>query len=254
MPGIDSFPSFRKERYAKPQPESINDPSEFNGPEEGEIIKLHTSPKNKYRADIRLLSGPVLSKVRLAGPFYGKLGYQHGHKTGYKTGQRVKVTYLENRRDCYTASAVYPLPAGEKEGKNLDKNTDYDPEEVSTGHESGHKTVWKDGKIVFQDKLKKIYISIDYNTDEITLQTKTANLTLKTDSLKGTVTKSKIELTESKTELAQGDSVITLENSQITIKAKKITVTDGMQEYDLLTHTHISGAPGTPTAKPTKGS
>lgn len=247
MATSDSFPSFRKERYAKPQPSSINDPSEFNGPEEGEIIKLYSDKKNRYRADIRLLSGPVLSRVRLAGAFYGKQGFLHGHKSGYKTGQRVRVTYLENRRDCYVADVTYSLPAGEKEARNLDKNTDYDPEEVSTGHESGHKTIWQDGKIVFQDKIKKIFISIDYTSDEITLQTKTAKLILKTDSLKAEVNKSAVELSSSKTVLSHGDTSITADDSSIKLKGKNIIISNGAVEIDLFLHKHISGVPSAPT-------
>lgn len=247
MPTSESFPSFRKDQYAKPQPHSLNDPSEFNGPEEGEIIQLYKSPKNKYRADIRLISGPILTKVRLAGPYYGKEGFQHGHKQGYMIGQRVKVTYLENRRDSYTASAVYSLAAGEKQARNLSKNTDYDPEEVSSGHESGHKTIWQKDKLIFQDKKKQIYISIDYSTDEIILKTKSANLSVRTDSLKGEVKKSSIELTSDKTVLSHGDTSITADDSMLKLKGKKIILSNGIQEIEFFLHKHTSNVPSTPT-------
>lgn len=175
-----SFPSFRRQLYAIPRQESLNAPSVFNGPEEGEILKLYQG-RNKYRADIRLFSGTVLKKIRLPGPHYSKLGYQHGHKTGFKTGQRVKLVYLENRRDAPVVDTVYSLPGGEKETVNLDL-AEYDPEEVSTGHESGHKTIWDDNKVVFQDKLSLVKLEINYLSDTIKLQTKLNSIQLNNDS------------------------------------------------------------------------
>ena len=249
---IDSFPSFRKNVYAQVEPENINSPSVFNGPQEGEILKLYKG-KDKYRADVRLFSGPILSKVRLAGPFYNKQGMQHGHKIAYKKGQRVKITFIENRRDIFVADVVYSLPGGEKETTNLDL-AEYDPEEVSTGHESGHKTIWEDGKTIFQDKAKQVYLEIDYSKDEITLKTKTGKIKVTNTEILVETTLAKSKVSDKEIIMELGNSKLEITNTGIKLNASKITITNGLEEFDLLTHVHTSGAPGTPTSKTTNGS
>lgn len=246
-----SFPSFRRSVYATPAPENLNSPSILNGQEDAEILKLYKG-KDKYRADVRLMSGPILKKVRLAGAFYSTLGYLHGHKTAYMVGQRVKIVFLENRRDLFVADAVYSLPAGLKETTNLDL-AEYDPEEVSTGHESGHKTVWDDGKVKFQDKLKRVFLEIDYDTEEIILKT-SGKVTVESNNIKLKTNLSNIEISDSSIKTEIGSNSIEISNSEIKMNAPRIKVTNGVIEFDLLTHLHTSSAPGNPNSTPIPGS
>ncbi|MBE7411429.1 MAG: hypothetical protein HS129_05080 [Leptospiraceae bacterium] len=137
-------------------------PSALNGAEPGQIWKLY--PKIKYRADVKLHTGQILEKVRLPGPYYGSKGFQSGFKHGFVVGQFVLVEFLQNRRDNPIVTKVYPFPGNNKTKKNLESNNDYDPAEISVGHESGHKTIWADqGVLKHIDKTKAVRFQIDVN-------------------------------------------------------------------------------------------
>lgn len=133
------------------------------GPELGEIIKLYNGTL-RYRADIRLLSGQTISKVRLPGPWIGRLGFLGGDKIPFREGLGVLVTYLNNRKDSPIASQVYSFPLSKKTKTNLEKNTLYDPEENSRGHESGHRTVWEEDKLTHRDKLDGTRFELDVSS------------------------------------------------------------------------------------------
>ncbi|EMO29388.1 hypothetical protein LEP1GSC170_1194 [Leptospira interrogans serovar Bataviae str. HAI135] len=121
----------------------------------------------KYRADIRLFTGERLKKIRLPGPYYGITGFFSGHKPGFKNGQLCLIGFIQNKRDNPIILAIYPFPAGVSTQTNLSKNLDYDSEEVSTGHESGHKTVWTENLLKHVDQLNRIRFQIDLSSPPI---------------------------------------------------------------------------------------
>lgn len=153
---FDSFTNQKKVQFANGNgPNAVQ-----NGFELAEIETLY-SGLFKYRADVRLLTGEKYKKIRLPGPYYGITGFFSGHKHGFKTGQLCLIGFIQNRRDNPIILAIYPFPAGVSTQTNLSKNLDYDSEEVSSGHESGHKTVWTENLLKHVDKLNQIRFQID---------------------------------------------------------------------------------------------
>lgn len=150
------FGSFGRQEKILYAPQGTGQPSVMSGLELGEIDSL-SGGLMKYRADIRLLDGQILKKVRLPGPFIGILGFISGFKFGYRTGQMVAVGFLQNRRDNPIVLQVYPF-AAEIKGRNslMAHSAQYDTEETSVGHESGHRMVWAEDKIQHKDKLEQV--------------------------------------------------------------------------------------------------
>ncbi|WCL51525.1 hypothetical protein [Leptospira sp. GIMC2001] len=129
----------------------------------GNISKLYKIPL-RYRADVTLQSGEELKKVRLPGPWISAQGFLGGDKIPFKVGLGVLITYLDDKKSTPIVSQVFPFAFSKKEKTNLDKNTLYDPEENSRGHESGHRTVWEDGKLIHKDKTNISRFEIDVST------------------------------------------------------------------------------------------
>lgn len=164
MPEFESFGRQHKLQYT---PQGTGQPSVMSGLELGEIDSL-SGGLMKYRADIRLLSGQILKKVRLPGPYIGLLGFLSGFKFGYRTGQMVLIGFLQNRRDNPIVIQVYPFAAETKGRSSLAAHsTQYDTEETSVGHESGHRMVWAEDKIEHIDKLEQVRFHCDVSIPPI---------------------------------------------------------------------------------------
>ncbi|MCW7467511.1 hypothetical protein ND864_17460 [Leptospira levettii] len=159
---MTEFPSFGRQLKVAFAPPGLAQPGVMNGLELGEIDSL-SGGLMKYRADIRLFNGQILKKVRLPGPYIGLLGFLSGFKFGYREGQMVLVGFLQNRRDNPIVIQVYPFAAETKGKSSLIKHsTQFDFEETSVGHESGHRTKWDKNKVLFKDKLDTTRVQIDH--------------------------------------------------------------------------------------------
>ncbi|MDI7165973.1 hypothetical protein [Leptospira santarosai] len=154
---FDSFTNPKKVQFTG---SSTSAQSVQSGLELGEIKTLY-SGLFKYRCDVRLFTGEEYKKVRLPGPSYGPLGFFSGHKNSYQEGQLCLVGFIQNKRDNPIILEIYSFPGGVLNQTNLKTALDYDPGEVSTGHESGHKTVWEENVLKHVDKLKQTRFKID---------------------------------------------------------------------------------------------
>ncbi|WP_243394824.1 hypothetical protein [Leptospira adleri] len=174
---FESFTPAKKIQFSGQGPSA---PSIFNGLELAEITKVY-SGLFKYRCDVRLFTGEEKTKLRLPGPFYGEMGFFSGHKDSYQEGQLCLVGFIQNKRDNPIVLKIFSFPGGIKTQTNLKVNLDYDPKEVSTGHESGHKTIWDENVLKHIDKLNQIRFKIDVSTPPIinSLEKATQGETLK---------------------------------------------------------------------------
>lgn len=161
------FDSFRKKSKFQRRGENPVEAQISSGIDFGVIVKLYSGTV-KYRADIRLFTGTILSKVRLPGPYMGSQGYFSGFKTGYFVNQFAVIGYRNNRLDSPICIAVMPFPVSEIDNRNLSQNSTFDAGEVSAGHKSGHRTIWDDMKILFK-KQNITQITIDYTNKKIIL-------------------------------------------------------------------------------------
>jgi len=156
-----NFESFqRRPKLIEDQKGRTGGVGSIAGPELGEIIKLY-SGNLRYRADIRLISGQTIYKIRLPGPWIGKLGFLGGDKIPFREGLAVMVSYLNNRKDSPIVNQVFAFSLSKKTKTNLEKNILYDPKENSRGHESGHRTVWDENKLLHKDKTDSTRFEID---------------------------------------------------------------------------------------------
>ena len=236
------FKSFTKQPRLQLKPNSTMDSSVYAGDEEGIITKLYTADNNKYLADITLLSGRILTKTLLPGPFYSKEGFIHGHKPAYHLGQRVKVAYLSNRLDNPIVDQVYSYSVG-KDGQNLKRDTVYRPNEVSTGHKSGHRTVWDENKLIHKDKTQKNVLTLDVSEESFTIEFKKAKLVFSKDKLS--------------ISFGEEDNVIEMDDSKVYIKGdlevgKDITWNKDTIPTKASTHQH-TGNLGANTSQPIQG-
>lgn len=218
------FPSFGRQLKVAFAPPGLAQPGIMNGLELGEIDSL-SGGLMKYRADIRLFNGQILKKVRLPGPYIGILGFLSGFKFGYREGQMVLVGFLQNRRDNPIVIQVYPFAAETKGKSSLIKHsTQFDSEETSVGHESGHRTKWDKNKVLFKDKLNTTRVQIDHTIPPIlnSLEKAAQGETLKSilEEICDEITKLTVQCT------APGTSSLTPDNAAkfLVIKGKLNTI------------------------------
>lgn len=138
----------------------------------GEIALIYPPrPESKYRADIRLMSGALLSKVRLPGPGYTEAGLMQGVSNAYQVGQLVLVLFPHNNASNPIVAGVYSHPGGDLSKLNLAKSIDTDlHSDIEIGHRSGYKLKFTDDMIV-------LYVA-GQKTPAITFIPSTSTLTL----------------------------------------------------------------------------
>lgn len=133
------------------------------------IKKLYSGKESKFLADIQLFDGSEIKKVELPGPAYGKLGFQNGFKIPYSIGDKVLVGFIDGRIDNPVILQIYSYPGGSEAKLNLALDSKYSPEEVSIGHSSGHRVVFKGNKVVFYSKTDTALLTLNFLDDTLTL-------------------------------------------------------------------------------------